>query len=225
MKTRINTLFFLLLLPVLALAEDRPVSGFHGISFGGSHSVTVRLGSTETLRIEGDQEDIDRIETVVENGILKIRNKRDNSWSWNSKGVKIYVTAKALDQLSVSGSGSLEVADPLKANTLNTSVSGSGSLRLTAAVRDFNSVVSGSGSISLGGSATHATISLSGSGGFRGEDFKVSEADIRVSGSGSVRLHADKSINARLSGSGSVRYSGDAEVNAKNSGSGRVRKT
>ncbi|MXV16050.1 head GIN domain-containing protein [Hufsiella ginkgonis] len=205
-------------------SETRQVSGFHGIASGGSFNVTVNIGSQESLKIEGDSEVLAKIETVVEKGILVIRTKRGMNWGWNTGKVNVYVTARSLSTLTCSGSGSITVEDRLKSAELNTVVSGSGSIRLSADTKDYNAVISGSGSISIAGSATDASILVSGSGGFRGSDFSTSSTSVKVSGSGSVHVAAEKTLDAKLSGSGSVRYSGNAQVSMVKSGSGSVKK-
>jgi hypothetical protein len=107
--------WLLLLLPIVSVAgtkavlnvvhtatsEERSVSGFTGISSGGSWHVHVTMGNSENLRIEGNEDVIKYIETKVEGGILKIRNiKRSNNWSWGSNDkVDINITAKVLKDL------------------------------------------------------------------------------------------------------------------------------
>lgn len=69
------------------------------------------MGNKESLEIDEDESDLERIETLVQNGTLRIRLKRDAK-NYNipfKKKVNIYITAKKLDALAVSGSGSLEV--------------------------------------------------------------------------------------------------------------------
>lgn len=233
--------WILLLLPFISVAgtktilntinstssiEERQVSNFNGISSSGSYEVYIKMGATEDLRIEGDEDFIKNIETKVENGILKIRNSKSSSgWSWNNLGkTKIYITAKALNSLSVSGSGNMEVNGTIKSNMLNTQVSGSGNIRIPVQCSTLNAAVSGSGSVRVSGSASVANISVSGSGQFEGKNLKTNTSDIKVSGSGNAYIHAEEHLNAILSGSGNISYSGNAEVNQKKSGSGRITK-
>lgn len=230
--------WILLLLPFLSFAgtrtifgsanlplpdtEDRQVSGFHSISSGGSFDVFVKLGNTESLRLEGDNDLFSKIETKVENGDLKIRYKAGVRISgWNKK-VSVYVTARSLRSLNVSGSGDMEITGTIKGDKLDTRVSGSGSITLAASVNTFNSSVSGSGEIKAKGSAKNASIQISGSGEFEGKGMQTDKADIKVSGSGSVTIHANTLLNAVVSGSGDIYYSGNPRVNQAKSGSGKI---
>jgi hypothetical protein len=206
--------------------ETREVSGFSGISSAGSYNVFITMGNTESLKIEGDSEQISLIETVVEDGILKIRTKnRNKSWKQNFNGkVNIYVTAKSLEKITLSGSGNIKVSGVVKANDLNTTLSGSGSISLSVDADNYTATISGSGGINVKGNAENAKINLSGSGSFEGRDLKTSATTARVNGSGGVRIQADKSIEAAMSGSGNIRYSGNASVRSTKSGSGNISK-
>lgn len=206
--------------------ENRPVSGFTGVSSSGNFDVFITMGNKESLKLDGDQDLINEIETKVEDGVLKIRYKNNkNLWKWNNKGkVTVYVTAKSLNNLSLSGSGDMEVKGAIKGENLDTKVSGSGNMVFTANVNDFMGAISGSGKITANGSARSSEIAVSGSGDFNGKNLKTDETDIRVSGSGNVTIYADKTLNAKVSGSGNVRYGGNAEVSISKSGSGSISK-
>ena len=204
--------------------DERSVSGFKGISSSGSYDLKITMGNKETLRLEGDNDMIKEIETVVENGVLKIRNKKHNNWNWRStRGkVTIYITAKALNSITLSGSGDISVKGTVKADRLTNTLSGSGSISLTANADEYLGTISGSGEIEVRGSADKASIKIGGSGDFEGRAFKTSEAEVKISGSGNASISAQKNLNAAVSGSGNITYSGDPKVSQTKSGSGSI---
>ena len=230
--------WLLLLLPFISLAgtrtllhstnrivssEERTVNNFSGVSSSGSYDVYIRMGTKEELRLEGDGDIIKHIETRVENGILKIRHTQSKrGWNWSREKVKIYITAKTIKNLTISGSGSVEVSGTIREEKLSTQVSGSGSMRMNIQAKTLNAAVSGSGSLRVSGSANDANISLSGSGEFKGKELKTSTTAIKVSGSGNATVYTVKQLNASLSGSGNISYSGNPQVNQRKSGSGRI---
>ncbi len=70
------TFLFLFLLTIFSFTdakaqENRTVKNFHSIANSGAVEVFVKMGGEESLSIEGSDEDVERIETVVQNGILK----------------------------------------------------------------------------------------------------------------------------------------------------------
>ncbi len=205
--------------------EVRNVREFHALANSGSIHVEVRFGDRESVRLEGDEAAIREIETVVEKGTLEIRFKRNARESGRDSGkVTAYVTAKQLDALMQSGSGHVTVVGPVSSNELSASVSGSGRLTFESDVEVINARISGSGRIVASGNATESSISISGSGRFEGSELKCQSANLKISGSGMITIHADKQLDASISGSGNIQYSGNAQTNVHTSGSGRLRK-
>lgn len=208
--------------------EERAVNDFTGISTGGNFNVYVTLGTQESLRLEGNEELIKEIETKVEKGTLKIQYKtKKHYWDWNSsdkKRVNIYITAKTLTNLTVSGSGDMKVEGTVKTPDLRTTVSGSGSLVLSAEAVKLFATVSGSGNMNISGNAQYAELTTSGSGNLSASNLKTKNAVVTVSGSGNTGLFVENTLKATLSGSGNIKYSGEPNVTKTISGSGRIGK-
>ena len=211
--------------PSTTLAEQtRPVANFSAVVAAGAFSVEIKIGSTESLRLEGDEDLLNKIETVVENGTLKIRTQRNvENQRLNFDRVKVYVTAKALQAITLSGSGNMQLLDRVKAETFSTTLSGSGNLE-TAAIETgkLNTELSGSGNIITTGTAREVNVRVSGSGNFDGRKFTAQAADVRMSGSGNVSIEANETLNGTLSGSGRIYYTGNAKVTAIKNGSGEI---
>ncbi|MEM7548954.1 MAG: head GIN domain-containing protein [Bacteroidota bacterium] len=210
-----------------AQKETRDVGDFDEVSLGLSVDVILKQGDKNELVLEGDSDDLERIETRVSGGELRIRNK-DKSWGWSNnsfRGVKIYITIKDVRALSVSGSGSMTTDGKITGRDIDLKVSGSGDLEAEFEVEELYTKISGSGDIYLKGKADYMDAGISGSGGFSANDFEVEDCDIRITGSGSARIHVNKELKARITGSGKVLYKGDPErVDANSTGSGTVRK-
>jgi hypothetical protein len=235
--------WILLLLPLISVAgartalmfnkalvseESRDVSGFTGISSGGSFKVYVVFGQKESLRLEGNEDILKEIETRVENGTLRIGFKKTVNCSFWRSGINIgrinvYVTAVKLNSLTCSGSGDIEVKGAVKSASIQTTVSGSGSISLQVSSDSYVASISGSGHITATGTTKAANIQVSGSGNFRGRDLRTESSNVRVSGSGNIDIMADNAITATVSGSGNIRYGGNATmITTTKSGSGRV---
>ena len=74
--------------------ETRKVGDFSYVSMGINADVTIKQGSKTELIIEGDEEDLEEIETTVSGDKLKIRNDNNSWWGNNRSKVKIYITLK-----------------------------------------------------------------------------------------------------------------------------------
>ena len=224
-KTLILTV--LTMLAIQGWAQDkqtRNVSDFSYISFGISGDLYLTQGNEFKVVLVGDEEDLDRITTEVSGNKLRLRTKSSN-WGWNFSKVKVYITLKEFTGLSVSGSGDAVSEGLLKGNNVDLSVSGSGDMDLRLEATTVDMGISGSGSITLTGKGKSTEMSISGSGRLDAADFIVETVAVRISGSGSARVHATRELDSRISGSGSIRYAGDPDkVYNKSSGSGSVRK-
>jgi carbon monoxide dehydrogenase subunit G len=204
--------------------ETRKVQPFTGISSSGSWDVMVAYGNSTDVTIEGDENLLEHIETVVENGKLYIRAKKYGNIRSKNK-ITVYVTATRLQHLSLSGSGDIIGRGEFKnEGTTNVMVSGSGNIRFE--FDQFNEIdvsVSGSGGIKMKGTAKEIEARISGSGNIDCKEVISDDASAHISGSGNIKVHANSSIDVHISGSGNVHYSGGAQnIRTHKNGSGRI---
>jgi hypothetical protein len=203
--------------------ETRNVAPFTSIGVSAPIRVELTQGATDSVIVEGDEEALAQLETVVENGALKLRKKTRENVPRMDK-ITAYITARSIQSVSASGSGSVRSA-ALQATNLDLSVSGSGSVhigQLTASKFDVS--VSGSGDVHVAGTADSMTASISGSGDVKAPRLQVSDASVSISGSGSATLWARDRLSARIAGSGDLRYYGDPSVRRSVVGSGSVKR-
>ena len=193
-----------------AETQNRNVSGFHAISSSGSFDVVLRQGNTEAVKVDADAEVINDVVTEVQNGVLKIHSSNKHNWGnfWNNRNVTVYVTAKNVDEIGLSGSGDLKIEDQLNTNNLELHISGSGNCQGKINVKKADVSVSGSGDFKIAGNADESDVRISGSGNFEASALITKTTAIHVSGSGNARVFASESLDASVSGSGDVRYSG-----------------
>lgn len=205
--------------------ENREVSAFSKISMSVSGNLYLTQGNEYKLVIEGDEDDLEDIETTVKGDVLRIKYDKPFGFNWNAGKVKIYVTTKEVDELTVSGSGNIVAETPISTEDVQFSVSGSGEIEIDdLEAQKINSSISGSGDIRLAGrnSAESLNISISGSGELHASDLMLRRAQIAISGSGSCDVHVTEDLQVDVSGSGKVRYGGNPVVDADISGSGKV---
>jgi len=199
--------------------------------------VHITQGSTESVKVDAPDEIMDRIVAEVDGNVLKIHTKHDN-WGWgekswwsdkgiwhrrNGKKIAVYITAKDLSSITISGSGDIFFKEGITANSLNLKVRGSGSMVGKIAVKVLESHISGSGNLKLSGIAENSTVKVSGSGNFTARDLVTVNSVARVSGSGHAEINASDKVNATVHGSVGVNYTGTAKiVTSKKSGSGEV---
>ncbi|MEJ7643813.1 MAG: DUF2807 domain-containing protein [Chryseolinea sp.] len=230
-----------LLLPISLVnaqtRETRKVDTFTKVSFGVSGKLYLRQGSPQKVEIEGKAEVLKEIDIEVQGDRLVIgKEGKWSNWFWSDRDddeeVKVYVTMKDIEGLSVSGSGELIGETRIVAGNLGLNVSGSGNLKIEAdASGDLEADVSGSGNLIVKGKCGNFDSDVSGSGKVDLNLIISKEAEFGISGSGKIEASGSASeVKASISGSGKVLASdltanscyvrisgsGDVEINVKN---------
>lgn len=204
-------------------SETRAVSGFTGISLAVNGLVEIQQGGAEGVTIETDDNLLPLLETVVENGTLKIRPATRNT-SFRTKKMKFIVYAKTIDSLDIAGAGDIR-AEALKASALKTSIAGSGDIRIKSLDADALTVsIAGSGDFVAGGRAASMDASIAGSGGIKTGNMDTKAVEISIAGSGDATVWARETLKVSVAGSGDVKYYGDAQVKKSIGGSGSIKR-
>ncbi len=196
------------------VTSNRPVSGFTSLLFAGIGDVTIIQGATESLKIEAEDNIMDKIVTTVKSGQLYIGFEREN---WQdlvnpTKGIKFTLTVKNLNSIELSGAGSI-TAPSFKADKLTIQVGGGGGInlaKLEAASITVN--MSGAGNVELKGKVTDLSATLSGVGNFACGDLQVVNAKVNVTGAGGSTIWARDNLNVSITGAGSVGYYGTPKL-------------
>lgn len=210
--------------------QARTVDSFTEVSFEVPGTLHLRQGDARSVEVEAPQEVLDRLETTVEGGTLKIRSEDDDGiFDWfgadddlDSDEMDVYVTASTIEKIRLAGSGRIVGETRIESESLTLSVAGSGNLELEVATQRLEVSVAGSGDCMLRGRADALDTDIAGSGDIRAVDLEVRTAEVRIAGSGDAELHVTDRLEARIVGSGDVRYRGRPEIDVNSLGSGEV---
>jgi hypothetical protein len=208
--------------------ETREVGTYTGVMVAGSVNVEVSYGDSKSITIEGDENVLPYIETMVENGNLVIKTK-DKVGITSKHKIIVYASLTTVKRLRVSGSGNI-TGNGEFSNDSRTDIAVSGSGNINMGINSFASTkinISGSGNVTLKGRSTNnIDAGVSGSGNIDCSEVSCNDVFAHVSGSGNIKVYANKSIDAKVSGRGNIYYKGAATtINLKSSGSGKIIKT
>lgn len=202
------------------ITKTLDVDDFEGITLAFNATVYLTQGNTYSVKVEGQENIINNIETEVSDGHWKI--KFDENVGRHDK-LTLWITMPTLNKAAISGSGAIKGETAFRnLNEVAVGISGSGDIELEMEARAVNTGISGSGDIRLRGSTTAHQVKISGSGDVDAVDLQSNETSVRISGSGDCRVHASENLKVSTSGSGDVYYRGRPAVSAKVSGSGEV---
>jgi len=203
--------------------ESRNLPAFNALNLTMSADVYLTQGDHQSVQVEADKESLEYIETETRGNTLVIKN-RDGHWH-NLGRIRIYITLQDINEIQLSGSGSVESQTPIKAAELKIGLSGSGNVKITSLQAPVLSAqITGSGDIYLSGENDLAEMdaTITGSGSIKADELRVANASIRITGSGSARVNVLKELETNITGSGSVLYRGTPMINAHSTGSGRT---
>jgi hypothetical protein len=226
--------------------ESRPVSGVSGVDLATIGNVIIQLGDEESLRIEAEDNLMKYFEIEVRGGTLRISTDPTSVNLRPTKPVRFYLTVKELDEVSISGSGDIQVPNleaerfsvdiggsgdvnmgNLNADSLSIDIGGSGDvLAERVEVLTFEVDINGSGDITLGKlTAENVSLDVNGSGNLWIDDGQVSEQDIDINGSGNFQAGdmVSETVNIKIGGSGDVTVWVTDSLDVRINGSGNVR--
>jgi len=203
--------------------QNREVGHFSALSIGVNGDVEIRLGNTEGVSVETDDNLQPLLETAVENGTLRVRPVKNNL-KLDTRTMKIVVQARTLDKLSIGGSGNV-TADKLRGENLTIDVGGSGSISVGQLESESAAIaLGGSGSLKAAGNTERLQVSIGGSGRVQLGQLQPRDAVVSIGGSGQATIWAKKSLNLSVTGSGDINYYGDPQISKSIMGSGTIKR-
>lgn len=202
--------------------QERNHKNFSAIHFSISGDLYLTQGNSYSVKLEGNDSDLEKVITKVENGNLIV--KTNNNTNLKNK-VVVYITLPEINEISVAGSGDVYAKKEIKAGNMEISLSGSGDILFNnLLVTDIEISIAGSGDIEIAGKAKEELeVNIAGSGDVAALNFEAKDVEINISGSGSAKVYAIDNLETNIVGSGSVRYKGNPLVNASAIGSGSTR--
>lgn len=201
------------------------VGAFDRVELAGAQNVIVTVGGAPSAYGEGDTGLLEKLEVKVENGVLRIGQKK-SKWFGSHKDrgpVTVHVTVPSLKGAEVAGSGDMRI-DKVQGDAFAGSIAGSGELKVAAlSAKSASFSIAGSGGVEVAGAAETADINIAGSGDVRAGGLEVKRAKVSIAGSGNVDARAMETADISIMGSGDVTMAGTAKCNINKMGSGDAR--
>jgi Putative auto-transporter adhesin, head GIN domain len=185
------------------VSETRNPTGFSAIVLKGTGRVLIDTNGSESLEITADDNLLPLLTSEIQGDQLVLGTK-DNTNVSPSNEIVYKVSAKNLNSIELSGSGSID-SKGTKADVLII-------------------VIGGSGDVSAAGTAERQEITVAGSGNYKGDNLKSKSTVITISGSGNVDVDTSEKLDVTIAGSGSINYRGNPAITQKVLGSGSIQK-
>jgi len=225
--------------------ENRAASGSGSVSGKGvPEKYEIRVGEYNRIKVEGGNCEIqyysapsntvtlevqpnlrEYFVVEVKNSELIVRTtKRINTYSNKSFTPVITVSTPVLNGLTITGACKLKTNDKIKADTFILEVNGASAGKAELDVKSFKASISGAGSFELSGRADNAEIELSGAGELNAFSLQMREAQVNLSGAGSIKINCSEKLHIKASGASEVEYMGSPNISLNTSGAVSIKK-
>jgi hypothetical protein len=206
--------------------EERSVDDFTAVSICCGMHLEFTEGDQITVVLEGDDNLLPDIETVVQDEQLTVRFRRPFTFFsvQRNRAVTAIITAPTLQGLELSG-GAEANADQITTDTLHLLVSGGSHINIdTLRVDQLSAELSGGGEIRIDtGTINQQEVDASGGSHYRLEDVQSSSATLDLSGGSEAHIRVSESLHVNASGGSELNYAGSPTVEQNISGGSRVR--
>jgi len=172
------------------VTQTRNVDECSGITIKNIGNVYLTQDNEQSIRIEADDNIIEDVITREENGILTVGLEEG---SYSNIALKIYVSLKTIESLTINGAGKVVTENPIECDSLNCAVNGAGN-------------------INLKGNGNYLECSINGAGNLNAEEFIVKKCKVLVNGAGACTIYVTDELDASVNGAGTIFYYGNPPV-------------
>lgn len=188
-------------------SKQFPVADFKKVDIGGAYSIIIRQGTEYSVTADSDnQENIDDIRVVVEDGVLRVKRNREfnlfDHEKWERVG--IVITMPTIENLSLSGANKTLVTEFKDIPKLDVDISGASKTELNVFTDQLSVNVSGASKATLRGSAKSAKLDAHGACKLTATEMNIQNADVNASGASKVELSHVPNLNKHASGASKI---------------------
>jgi len=193
--------------------RDVAVSSFDQLQASGVYELRLVQGSTESVKIEADENLQQYLQVSNEGSKLVISmDKLKNRNMKTKKGIKVFVSFKNLKSMDLSMVGNVLSEKQLSFNELKLENKSVGNLDLDMKLKKLDLENESVGNVKISGSSDEVKITNESVGNIRAGDFLVKTMKIDNSGVGNTEVNASEELKVRDNAIGKVSNRGNATV-------------
>ncbi|MBR9675959.1 DUF2807 domain-containing protein [Candidatus Woesearchaeota archaeon] len=205
------------------IQKDVEVRSFSSVELEGTGNIFLEQTNQTSLRVQGEDNVLENLK-FVELGDKLIIKRKDYVCFNNIKPINYYITLRDVDELKISGSGTITSQAKLITKDLDVRIDGSGTILLDVVTESLKTRISGSGDVTLSGITQDLDLRIDGSGKIRAYELKARNVETTTTGSGDIYV-SPETLDVKILSSGSVYYKGEPTITRVDiEGSGKVRK-
>lgn len=186
---------------------------FTGIDVGSFFKVNLIKSDGHKVVLKSYAGDLDKIEVVVENGILEFTYDGGQyiSGTDDIDEVEADVYYVNLDEIEAGGASEIETQSPIVGEELNIDAGGAAELEIEVDVEKLYSDISGAANLRLTGKAGSHYLDASGASNIKAYGLETASTDASVSGAAMAYVNATEKLTGTVSGVAKLKHEGDPE--------------
>ena len=214
-------------LPAAAERRGYTVTSFNRIVVNGPFIVRVSTADGSQAYAEGDTRAIDEISVQVTGQTLTVRRNVSGSWGGfpgerEAGRAVLHLSTHELERVSVIGTGDVEI-DRMESRQVMASLGGNGRLAVGEIEADnIMMAVTGAGVFEAGGHAETGRLNVEGPATVDAGGLVVENLRVHSNGPGVIEIGAEREADVTVTGTGTVVIVGDAACTDRSVGSSRV---
>jgi len=196
-----------------SISDNRDIEGTSKLKVSGIFNLYLSQGDKPTLRIEGDEKLVKKL-NATQNGDwleLDFEKVNENFFKKNSK-LDIYLTLSKLEEFVFEGVGNIKTEGSFDVQDISIKGDGVGNLNLELQANTIKAVFSMLGNINLRGTVNDISLSNDGLGNVDAGDLIAQNMTLTSSGIGRVAVHCEGNLSITVDGIGAVSYKGNPNV-------------
>jgi hypothetical protein len=194
------------------VTQEVAVSDFDRLEIGFSFDVTVRQGEDFNVVATADDNLVDYLYLVVEDGTLQVGLKPGFAYDIPAATMRAEVVMPHLAGLIMSGSSHVKLVDVETVAEFTAELSGSSALEGSLDVQAAEFTLAGSTLARLSGSGRQVSVDICGNSFIDLREFQVEDAAVKASCNATVWLNLEGRLTADASQFAQVIYKGQADL-------------
>ncbi|MFC5285241.1 head GIN domain-containing protein [Pedobacter alpinus] len=198
------------------VSTTKNFKNFNKIIVSSGINLYLSQGNEDKVLFKGSKDLIDKISVTKNNDgtlVLEIDKSGWGNWIWGSDDdVKVYVTIKQLESLTVSGGSDVYCEGMLNLGDVTVKTSGGSDIKLNLNANALKIASSGGSDVVLKGTVKYLGIAASGGSDVDAFGLIADEIDLKTSGGSDSNVYAKNVLKIAASGASDVNYKGNPSV-------------
>lgn len=184
--------------------QERQISAFTKIKISGAVSVVYTNSDTLSLSVKAKENDLDNVETKVENSTLIISSK-----GTTRSDLLVYVKNNHLKNVTSSGAASFKTTNHISEDSLTFNLTGASDVFAKVDSKTLRCQQDGAASLVLEGTTDKLNVEISGAASLKSYNLLAKDAALLTSGASNAKVHVTEKFRATASSASDIKVMGD----------------